>query len=711
MKNIKYFFLVLLLFSVLDGMGQGAKTKRSGNRIGRQTQNKSDTRLVLKQAMQARFDALAKSVGNGQSMSVKSYGAKGNGIADDQAALQSALDAAAASRSELYFPKGTYRIATFPHIKTVTYTGTQKILFALKATGPVRLRLEKGAKLVFINTPSYSNHENGIVFEDQAVILGGEFRMASTSNYSGRILHFEGTRAKKVAVVLRDAHFEGGYMQCAFQDYCDGVEVTGCTFDNRRSTVGGHGIFADDCRWLKNVLIHNNQFLGSPNNGDAIELNNDNLTIISKPGTGKIPRLADEWNENIFIESNYIKGYYSDNGTSGLGIGLAGKYTNLSITDNQIDSCTEGIHIEHMRNDVHEYPSGVTISGNRILVRGADAGIIANRISTGGIGIFSIGNNALPDADRLPDMNMVITGNRVEMDSSATGSGILLASVNGVVVSANSISVRAVRFPQYAARSYTGIAVRHASKISITGNSITSQARGIGFVGGEGRGKSVIKTVSGNVIKDCDVAYYLDEWPTTVGTINLSGNTLSGCRVLFENTKDGTRLSASNERVYNNAYQNIVYQKSLAATLSSATRGDVLNFSSQRTLDNSFKKSSSQGDSWYPGQTVKDIAGGKKRIIKAGVLSSASASPSELKVEGKAGQDYITYTNATISDVWSEGKVIQISDVTFASPVIVRRVDATKKRIYLTSTLPTSSSGTCYFPKATFSNDDPKVRK
>lgn len=705
---MKYFFLTLLLFSVLDGMCQLNAVDSFQKNNERFIRNRSTAGLLTNKTVGDRFNELANLVGNSRTASVKDYGAKGDGIVDDAPALQVAINASIAARSELYFPAGTYRLATFPHIKTVTYSGTQTVLFALKATGPVRLRFEKGARLVFINTPSYSNHENGILFQDSTVILGGEFKMAATVNYSGRILHFEGTRSKKVAVVLRDASFEGGYMQCAFHDYCDGVEVAGCTFDNSRSNIGGHGLFADDCRWFKNVSVHHNRFLGSPNNGDAIELNNDNLTINSQPGTGKVSRLADEWNENIYVDNNYIRGYYSSNGTSGLGIGLAGKFTNLSITNNQVDSCIEGVHIEHMRYSASECPSNVTISGNRIVVRGADAAIISNHISTAGIAIYSVGS-ALPEADRLPNMNITITGNNVAMDSSATGSGILLASVNGVVVSANTIGVRNVRFPQFASRSYTGIAVRHASDIAITGNVVVNQARAIGFVGGEGRGLAVTKSVTGNIIQDCDIAYFLDEWPYSVGDVILTGNSISGCRRLFENTKAGTKLMGTNERVYNNTYEKIVYQNSLAATLSRATRGDVLNFSSQASLDTAFQGANFRGDSWYPGQTIKNLNGGTKRILAAGALSDLCVAPSGLNVIGAAGQDYVTYSNASITDVWSEGKVVVISDVAFSAPVLVRRIDVATKRIYLTAALPTNSTGICYFSKATFANDDPQV--
>ena len=62
-------------------------------------------------------------------VSVKAFGAKGDGATDDRAAFQAAFDAAASGNAELYVPPGTYVIAAPP-----------RALFALALRGTVHLR-------------------------------------------------------------------------------------------------------------------------------------------------------------------------------------------------------------------------------------------------------------------------------------------------------------------------------------------------------------------------------------------------------------------------------------------------------------------------------------------------------------------------------------------------------------------------------------------
>src|SRR5690242_7864821 len=59
---------------------------------------------------------------------VKDFGAIGNGVADDTAAIQAALNAVPKTGATIYFPRGAYILTS-----TVSYTGTAPIV--LKGDG------------------------------------------------------------------------------------------------------------------------------------------------------------------------------------------------------------------------------------------------------------------------------------------------------------------------------------------------------------------------------------------------------------------------------------------------------------------------------------------------------------------------------------------------------------------------------------------------
>src|SRR5690606_2126392 len=51
---------------------------------------------------------------------VRAYGAVGDGVTDDRAAIQAAIDAAIKEGGQLYFPQGVYRVSQYLQIKGAT---------------------------------------------------------------------------------------------------------------------------------------------------------------------------------------------------------------------------------------------------------------------------------------------------------------------------------------------------------------------------------------------------------------------------------------------------------------------------------------------------------------------------------------------------------------------------------------------------------------
>lgn len=95
-------------------------------------------------------------------LNVQSFGATGNGITDDGAAIQRALDAAVTTKQQLYFPAGTYRTSralqavsppTVPFTYNVDILGTLSSTIQYVGTAPISAVLLLGTN---VNTYGYS---------------------------------------------------------------------------------------------------------------------------------------------------------------------------------------------------------------------------------------------------------------------------------------------------------------------------------------------------------------------------------------------------------------------------------------------------------------------------------------------------------------------------------------------------------------------------
>ena len=98
---------------------------------------------------------------NGQSVSVKEYGVKGDGVTDDTVAIQAALDAAAAhlSGAELFFPAGVY-IVSAPLVM-----GDNTIIRGVPFASVIRaVYAGSGAQCILKN--DWANGNTGLGFQD-----------------------------------------------------------------------------------------------------------------------------------------------------------------------------------------------------------------------------------------------------------------------------------------------------------------------------------------------------------------------------------------------------------------------------------------------------------------------------------------------------------------------------------------------------------------
>jgi polygalacturonase len=88
--------------------------------------------------------------GSGKVVNVKDFGARGDGVADDTAAIQKAINAAP-DRSTIYFPAGTYDVSNFSvkNRSALSFTGEERNSVIRQKTGAARIAtFEKSSDIV-----------------------------------------------------------------------------------------------------------------------------------------------------------------------------------------------------------------------------------------------------------------------------------------------------------------------------------------------------------------------------------------------------------------------------------------------------------------------------------------------------------------------------------------------------------------------------------
>jgi len=138
-----------------------------------------------------------------ESVSVLDFGAVGNGVADDTAALQLALNAVVANGQELYFPAGTYKIST-----TLTASGTFRMRGVPSST------YQDYANDIAQWNPSYAGKASIIQFA-----AGSHGAILNSGNHSIEGMVFRCGQVRTSAdVFLQDRSLLGEYINCKFEN-------------------------------------------------------------------------------------------------------------------------------------------------------------------------------------------------------------------------------------------------------------------------------------------------------------------------------------------------------------------------------------------------------------------------------------------------------------------------------------------------------------
>lgn len=109
---------------------------------------------------------------------VRMYGAKGDGVADDTSAIAAAMTAANATKSQVYFPAGTYLIST-PLNFTVSMVGAGRNATTIKAAAGFT-----GTRMIDFNSGSERKVMRGLKF-DAANVAGLQIFGSSSAGGAG----------------------------------------------------------------------------------------------------------------------------------------------------------------------------------------------------------------------------------------------------------------------------------------------------------------------------------------------------------------------------------------------------------------------------------------------------------------------------------------------------------------------------------------------
>ena len=215
-------------------------------------------------------------------ISVKTYGAKGDGLADDAKAIQQAI----AANREIYFPKGNYLIKSFIEINQVS---------KLKITGESGAKITTGLNKIF--------------------------------NISGTIKSLEISNIYFVSVKKSSVNDPEGLINIANYgpaDVMDSIVISNCNFSNPGTHANAIKLVSEGKNAVvKNIQIKNNHFEGIGRMG--VEFQNHN----------RAPNIA------RFRDYQISDNYFHDVGTIQTGpapvcISVSGYSVNGKINHNEI---------------------------------------------------------------------------------------------------------------------------------------------------------------------------------------------------------------------------------------------------------------------------------------------------------------------------------------------------------------------------------------
>jgi parallel beta-helix repeat protein len=339
-------------------------------------------------------------------VNVKNTGAKGDGVTDDTAAIQAAIDQVTGTGGTVYVPDGTYMI------DAVTMLFVKSNMTFSMSSGAILKAIPNGANdfnIIRINFASNVNVVGGTLQGEryQHLVTSGEFGMG-LGIYGSSNVFIDGVTSKDnwgdgfylgtnspSGITFCNVTADNNRRQGMSVITANGMVIKNSTFKNTNGTAPASGIDIEPetGNTVNNVQILNNQFLNNDESGVLLTYNPayNGLTFIT----------------NIKIDGNTITGndrHFYDVNTEG-GIVLL-NVTGVQVTNNTItNDVKDGIHLGQPGTGTvakNNAITGNTISNNQrygiILESGSTANTITNNTvcnNASGQIIDNVGGNTI----------------------------------------------------------------------------------------------------------------------------------------------------------------------------------------------------------------------------------------------------------------------------------------------------------------------------
>ena len=267
---------------------------------------------------------------------VKSYGAIGNGVANDAVAIQAAITAAVLDHGTVYLPAGTYGI------KTTLFVGSNVTMVG------------DGVTSVVTPLPGWSSPYGGLIIN----------RDSANNSITIRSLAFQGNKAN--APGLHDLSFRN-VTDLTVNNVslntaaANGIYVTGTSSYITISHVSassntGSGIMLASNTAIQNASVTGSLLVGNGRGGVDLGSNGYNITVTNN-------QCIRNTAYGIFADGGNLPLNYqctiSGNTVTGSGVGIIGGFAeHLTISNNTVSVCDTGISLVNC--------SDVTVNNNSV---------------------------------------------------------------------------------------------------------------------------------------------------------------------------------------------------------------------------------------------------------------------------------------------------------------------------------------------------------